>query len=79
MLPCKSYAFQLQQDINKYTSFSVLPRDISQLIFNDFVCCHCLSDASIEAFRDCALQVIKVDVPFLFSFNNSIFGSILLS
>lgn len=66
VLACKSYAFQIQQDINKYTSFSVLPRDISQLIFNDLVCCHCLSDASIEAFRDCALQVINVGF-FFFS------------
>lgn len=57
LLVCKSYAFQLQQDIDKYTSFYMLPRDVSQLIFNDLVCCHSLSDASIEAFRDCALQV----------------------
>lgn len=36
----------------------MLPRDISQLIFNDLVSCHSLSDDSIEAFLDCALQVI---------------------
>lgn len=35
----------------------MLPRDISQQIFNELVYSHRLTDNSIEAFRDCALQV----------------------
>lgn len=35
----------------------MLPRDISQLIFNNLVYSRCLTSASLEAFRDCALQV----------------------
>ena len=46
------------QDISKYSSFSMLPRDISQQIFNELAESHCLSDSSLEAFRDCALEVI---------------------
>lgn len=45
------------KDINKYSTFSMLPRDISQQIFDDLVCSQCLSDYILEAFRDCALQV----------------------
>lgn len=45
------------QDISKYSSFSMLPRDISQQIFNELVESHCLSDSSLEAFGDCALEV----------------------
>lgn len=41
-----------------YRSFSMLPRDISQQIFNELVESHCLMESSLEAFRDCALQVI---------------------
>ncbi|XP_031108758.1 toll-like receptor 13 isoform X3 [Ipomoea triloba] len=43
-------------DVSKFGSFSVLPRDVSQLIFNDLVYSRYLSAYSIEAFRDCALQ-----------------------
>lgn len=53
-----SYMFQPLQNINKYNSFSKLPRDISQQIFNELIFSHGLTDASVEAFRDCALQVI---------------------
>lgn len=45
------------QDINKYSSFSMLPRDISQQIFNELVESRCLTGSSLEAFRDCALLV----------------------
>lgn len=48
----------LLQDISKYSTFSMLPKDISQQIFNELVESHCLSDSSLEAFRDCALEVI---------------------
>uniref|UniRef100_M1D0U5 F-box-containing protein 1 n=1 Tax=Solanum tuberosum TaxID=4113 RepID=M1D0U5_SOLTU len=44
------------EDIDKYRSFSMLPRDISQLIFNHLVDSCSLSDSCIEAFRDCALH-----------------------
>ena len=54
------------QDISKYSSFSVLPRDISQQIFNELVESHCLSDSSLEAFRDCALEVILSYLVLLF-------------
>nr|XP_027070582.1 F-box/LRR-repeat protein 14-like isoform X3 [Coffea arabica] len=50
--------YKIRQEIHKYTSFYMLPRDISQLIFNDLASCHALSDCSIKAFRDCALQDI---------------------
>lgn len=45
------------KDINKYSTFSMLPRDISQQIFDDLIYSQCLNDALLEAFRDCALQV----------------------
>lgn len=35
----------------------MLPRDISQQIFNELVYSQRLTDVSLEAFRDCALQV----------------------
>lgn len=52
------------QDIENYGSFSMLPRDISQQIFNELVYSHRLTDTSLEAFRDCALQVL----PLFFSY-----------
>lgn len=45
------------QDIGKYSSFSMLPRDITQLIFNELVYSQHLSKACLEAFKDCAIQV----------------------
>lgn len=36
----------------------MLPRDVSQQIFDELIASHCLTDVSLEAFRDCALQVI---------------------
>lgn len=45
------------QDIQKYSSFSILPRDMSQLIFAELVYRQVLNDVILEAFRDCALQV----------------------
>lgn len=50
---CISY-----KDIERYSTFSMLPRDISQLIFNDAVKSQCLTSVILEAFRDCALQVM---------------------
>ncbi|KAG6771359.1 hypothetical protein POTOM_022710 [Populus tomentosa] len=47
---------RIREDISRYKSFSMLPRDISQQIFNELVISHCLTAASLEAFRDCALQ-----------------------
>lgn len=47
-----------REDINKYNSFSVLPKDISQQIFNELVESRCLTDSSLEAFRDCAIEVV---------------------
>lgn len=48
--------YKICEDINHYSTFSMLPRDISQQIINELVCSQCLTDASLEAFRDCALQ-----------------------
>ncbi|PQQ18600.1 hypothetical protein Pyn_03263 [Prunus yedoensis var. nudiflora] len=45
------------KDIDKYNTFSMLPRDISQQIINELVYSGCLTDVSFEGFRDCALQV----------------------
>ncbi|KAJ6363300.1 hypothetical protein OIU78_003472 [Salix suchowensis] len=47
---------RIREDISRYKSFSMLPRDISQQIFNELVISHYLTAASLEAFRDCALQ-----------------------
>ncbi|KAG0470631.1 hypothetical protein HPP92_017331 [Vanilla planifolia] len=47
---------KIREDIAKYSSFSMLPRDISQQIFNELVKSYCLTDVSLDAFRDCALQ-----------------------
>lgn len=58
--PCiLAYLFCIffEQDIDRYSTFSMLPRDISQQIFNELVYSHRLNDVSLEAFRDCALQV----------------------
>lgn len=48
------------EDIDKYSTFSVLPRDISQQIFDELVCLQRLTDVSLEAFRDCALQDLNM-------------------
>ena len=36
----------------------MLPRDVCQLIFNELVKSQSLLESSLEAFRDCDLQVI---------------------
>lgn len=36
----------------------MLPRDISQQIFDDLVSSQLLTYSKLEAFRDCALQVL---------------------
>ncbi|KAK0572857.1 hypothetical protein LWI29_038205 [Acer saccharum] len=50
--------YKIRENIDKYTSFSMLPRDLSQQIFNELVFSNGLTDVSLEAFRDCALQDI---------------------
>lgn len=45
------------QDIDRYNTFYMLPRDISQQIFNELVYSQHLTDVSLKAFRDCAIQV----------------------
>lgn len=50
----------LLKDINKYSTLSMLPRDLSQQIFDDLVYSQCLTDSILENFRDCALQVSLV-------------------
>lgn len=54
---CIHKQFCSLKDINKYSTFSMLPRDITQQIFDDLVCSQCLTDTLLEAFRECALQV----------------------
>jgi hypothetical protein len=49
---------QYLQDIDKYSTFTMLPRDLSQQIFNKLVESNCLTEASLQTFRDCALQVM---------------------
>ncbi|WRX33072.1 Leucine-rich repeat - like 10 [Theobroma cacao] len=44
------------EDIDQYSSFSMLPKDISQQIFNKLVLSHLLTDVSLQKFRDCALE-----------------------
>jgi hypothetical protein len=46
-----------------YSDLSLLPRDLSQQIFNELVEGGCLTEASLGAFRDCDLQVM---ILFLF-------------
>ncbi|KAK8595165.1 hypothetical protein V6N13_016069 [Hibiscus sabdariffa] len=48
--------YKIREDIDNYGSFSMLPRDLSQQIFNELVNSQRLTDVSLEAFRDCALQ-----------------------
>lgn len=45
------------QDLDRHNTFSMLPRDISQQILNNLVYSRRLTSGSLEAFRDCALQV----------------------
>lgn len=47
----------------------MLPRDISQQIFNELVFSGRLNEVSLEAFRDCALQVLDGSSTWLFKFN----------
>ncbi|XP_022889755.1 F-box/LRR-repeat protein 14-like isoform X4 [Olea europaea var. sylvestris] len=48
--------YKIREDINKYSTLSMLPRDLSQQIFDDLVYSQCLTDSILENFRDCALQ-----------------------
>jgi len=49
---------KVREDVNSYSDFSLLPRDLSQQIFNELVECGGLTEASLGAFRDCDLQDI---------------------
>lgn len=40
----------------------MLPGDISQQIFNELVYSQRLTDVHLEAFRDCALQVVDSEL-----------------
>jgi hypothetical protein len=46
------------KDISKYSTFAMLPSDLSQQIFNELVDSNCLTEALLERFRDCALHDI---------------------
>ncbi|KAH9653458.1 hypothetical protein KPL70_027406 [Citrus sinensis] len=53
-----------RRDVDKYKSFSMPSRDITQQIFSELLFSHCLTKASLKAFRDCALQdVLLGDYP----------------
>ena len=55
------------QDISKHGTFSTLPRDITQQVFNELVFSQCLTETTLEAFRDCALQVsLRIESAFFF-------------
>ncbi|OVA19188.1 Leucine-rich repeat [Macleaya cordata] len=55
---------KIREDIDKYVdkygTFDMLPRDISQQIFNELVFSHSLTEVILEAFRDCALEDISL-------------------
>lgn len=53
-------------DVDKYKSFSMPSRDITQQIFSELLFSHCLTKASLKAFRDCALQVIALFANWIF-------------
>lgn len=60
------------QDMNRYSDFSRLPRDLTQQIFNELVECGCLTEASLGAFHGCDLQVmilLLVGTPFWMNLN----------
>jgi len=50
---------KVREDVNSYSDFSLLPRDLSQQIFNELVECGGLTEASLGAFRDCDLQGMR--------------------
>jgi len=52
---------RVRQDISRYSDFSMLPRDLSQQIFNELVESSYLTEESLGAFRDCALQDICLE------------------
>nr|CAE02935.3 OSJNBa0014K14.7 [Oryza sativa Japonica Group] len=49
---------KVREDIGKYSDFSLLPRDLSQQVFNELVEWNILTEELLGAFRDCALQDI---------------------
>ncbi|KAM3388045.1 hypothetical protein ACQJBY_010688 [Aegilops geniculata] len=52
---------RVREDISRYSDFSMLPRDLSQQIFNELVRCSYINEELLGAFRDCALQDICLD------------------
>lgn len=52
--------YEICEKIDQYGSFSMLPRDISQQIFNELVFSQRLIGTYLEAFRGCALQDIDL-------------------
>eukprot|EP00252_Welwitschia_mirabilis_P007648 TRINITY_DN1924_c0_g1_i5.p1 TRINITY_DN1924_c0_g1~~TRINITY_DN1924_c0_g1_i5.p1 ORF type:complete len:201 (-),score=35.24 TRINITY_DN1924_c0_g1_i5:73-675(-) len=44
----------------RYKSFALLPRDLSQQIFNELLRERVLTRSSLQAFRDCALQDVSL-------------------
>lgn len=61
-----SHMLLSRRDVDKYKSFSMPPRDITQQIFSELVFSCCLTKASLKAFRDCALQVIALFANWIF-------------
>ncbi|KAI7757280.1 hypothetical protein M8C21_019191, partial [Ambrosia artemisiifolia] len=47
--------YKISEEIDQYGTFSALPRDISQQIFNELVYSQRLTEAYLEAFQDCDL------------------------
>ncbi|KAJ0634386.1 putative leucine-rich repeat domain superfamily [Helianthus annuus] len=52
--------YKISEEIDQYGTFSTLPRDISQQIFNELVDSQRLTEAYLEAFHDCDLQDINL-------------------
>ncbi|KAG9150924.1 hypothetical protein Leryth_003046 [Lithospermum erythrorhizon] len=48
------------EDINQYTTLSMLPRDVSQQVFDELVYSQRLNDIILETFRDCALEDLNL-------------------
>nr|ANC68245.1 Fbox/LRR repeat protein [Piper nigrum] len=48
------------EGIYRYSTLSMLPRDISQQIFNELVSSQSLTDSTLKVFQDCAIQDIHL-------------------
>lgn len=47
---------RITEEMHNYNTFSSLPRDLTQQIFNTLVYTCCLTPVSFQAFRDCSLE-----------------------